>query len=178
MRFEGEMTTIRRYLALIVFVALATGCDRRQPTPCAEVIADRDFGSFELALGGLARDLDSRLEWFRCSVGQRFNGSKCIGEPKIERWEDAQALISEINEKSGTDWRLPTLKELKSITLSECGNPAVNTNVFVDIMVENYWASDESPHIGFRCGMYTFSGATSCRLFDNLERPFLMVRKF
>ena len=85
-------------------------------------------------------------------------------------------LKIEINQKSGTEWRLPSIDELASLGVKGCGNPSINVNVFPNAMVNNYWAKDESPHTGFRCGMYTFSGATSCRLFDNLERPFFMVR--
>ena len=85
-------------------------------------------------------------------------------------------MVQDMNEKMGGDWRLPLNSELASLRIKECGNPSINTNVFPAILVENYWAKDESPHSGFRCGMYTYSGATSCRLFDNLERPVLIVR--
>lgn len=92
------------------------------------------------------------------------------------RWELGLSTLEEMNDKAAEQWRMPTLKELSSLSVEGCGNPSVNLNVFPNILVENYWASDESPHTGFRCGMYTYSGATSCRLFDNLERPMLIVR--
>ena len=173
------MVYVRMALRLFLFwflIMLVTGCERRLPPGCYGFIAEGDNGRFELKAGGLAYDPDNDIEWFRCSVGQRLVKEECLGVPMIVSWTDAVESVSEINQKSGTQWRLPSLDELASLGVKGCGNPSINVNVFPNAMVNNYWAKDESPHTGFRCGMYTFSGATSCRLFDNLERPFFMVR--
>ena len=163
---------------LLVALLFVSSCERGQPTPCADVVASNDVGQFELALGGLARDRENRLEWYRCSLGQRFNGSECVGEAQYEKWEETIVIIDEVNEKSGTNWRMPALKELRTLVIEDCGNPAINPNIFPGILVENYWAADKSSGSGFRCGMYTYLGATSCRLFNNLERPSLIVRDY
>ena len=165
----------RVFIFALVLSYLA-GCERRLPPSCYEYISENDLGRFELKTGGLAYDPENRIEWFRCSVGQRMVKEECMGIPKIVSWTEAVTHVEEVNLKSGTNWRLPSIDELGSLGISGCGNPSINVNVFPNAMVENYWASDKSPHTGFRCGMYTFSGATSCRLFDNLERPFFMVR--
>ena len=161
---------------LLAIVIAISGCGRRLPPDCREFLEIEDYGRFEITGNGIARDTGFGIDWFRCSVGQRFLRDKCVGEPLYTHWESGVSTVSEMNEKAAEHWRLPTLKELASLRIEGCGNPSVNLNVFPGILVENYWAIDESPHFGFRCGMYTFSGATSCRLFDNLERPLLIVR--
>ena len=161
---------------LLAIVVAISGCGRRLPPDCREFLESEDYGRFEIMGNGIARDTGFGIDWFRCSVGQRFLRDKCVGEPLYTHWESGVSTVSEMNEKAAEHWRLPTLKELASLRIEGCGNPSVNLNVFPGILVENYWAIDESPHFGFRCGMYTFSGATSCRLFDNLERPLLIVR--
>ena len=160
------------FLALVFF----SGCDRRLPPSCYDFVPVDDYGRFQLKSGGLAYDPENDIEWFRCSVGQRLVKEECTGIPMIVSWTEAVGNVVEINKKSGTQWRLPSIDELASLGVKGCGNPSINVNTFPNAMVNNYWAKDKSPHTGFRCGMYTFSGATSCRLFDNLERPFFMVR--
>ena len=167
---------MNRVIGLLVIVVMIAGCGRRLPPDCREFLEKTDFGRFEIKGRGIALDSDLGIEWFRCSVGERFLNDNCIGEPLLLRWESGVGMVQEINAKMGGDWRLPSRSELASLRIRECGNPSVNTNVFPAILVDNYWARDKSPHSGFRCGMYTYSGATSCRLFDNLERPILMVR--
>ena len=170
------MHMISRVFILVLSLSYVAGCERRLPPSCYEFIPENDYGRFELKTGGLAYDPDNEIEWFRCSVGQRLVNEECLGVPMIVSWSEAVDNVEEINTKSGTEWRLPSIDELASLGRRGCGNPSINVNVFPNAMVENYWAKDKSPHTGFRCGMYTFSGATSCRLFDNLERPFFMVR--
>ena len=141
---------------LLVVALGVVGCERVSYA-CVDVVASNDIGQFELALGGLARDRENKLEWYRCSLGQRFNGSECVGEAQYEKWDDTIVIIDEVNEKSGTNWRMPTLKELRTLVIEDCGNPAVNPNVFPGILVENYWAADKSSASGFRCGMIYLS---------------------
>ena len=169
---------MRGVFVLLVMVIVISGCGRRLPPDCRDYLDSEDYGRFEVKEQGIARDTEYGIEWFRCSVGERFLRGKCVGDPLYMRWESGVSMVEEMNEKVAEHWRLPTLKELASLRIEGCHNPSVNLNVFPEILVENYWAIDESPHFGFRCGMYTFSGATSCRLFDNLERPLLIVRDF
>ena len=80
-----------------------------------------------------------------------------MGIPTIVSWTEAVAHIEEINLKSGTQWRLPTIDELASLGISGCGNPSINVNVFPNAMVENYWASNKSPHtLDFAAGCTPF----------------------
>jgi len=171
-----EILRIFLGLGTILGLALLAGCGRELPPSCRDTIMSTDTGRFQFLETGIAFDPEFGIDWYRCSVGERFLNGRCMGNALVQRWEDSVDTLDAMNEKADSRWRLPTLEELSSLRVEDCGNPSVNINVFPSIQVENYWASDESPHYGFRCGMYTYSGATSCRLFDNLERPFLMVR--
>jgi hypothetical protein len=163
-------------ILILILCLLIQSCGKKPSVSCSELLGRSDLQHFELRGKGLVFDTKNQIEWYQCSVGQRYSNNKCTGEAMILTWTDSVAAISEINEKSRTSWRLPSLGELSSLRVDGCSNPSINPNIFPGILVENYWAKDESPHPGFRCGMYTFSGATSCRLFYDLERPFLMVR--
>ena len=60
----------------------------------------------------------------------------------------------------------------------KCINPSVNVNVFPNILVENYWSSEKSPHQMsgmYRCAGYTYQGSVSCRVFGTTQLPFLIV---
>ena len=167
---------MRRIIGLLLIAAVVAGCGRKLPPDCREVLEKTEFGRFQIKENGIALDPELGVEWFRCSVGERFLNGSCFGDPLYLRWGRGVSMVEDMNEKVGGNWRLPSRVELASLRIKNCGNPSINTNVFPKILVDNYWAQDESPHYGFRCGMYTYSGATSCRLFDNLERPFLIVR--
>ena len=65
-------------------------------------------------------DLKSGVEWLRCSVGQRWNGTECIGEIVKLNQEMAVQAIKLANEQLGGNWRLPTRMELENIVCHVC----------------------------------------------------------
>ena len=73
-----------------------------------------------------------------CAAGQSYKNSECKGEALHLNWEEAMAFAEEFSEKSGKQWRLPSKKELKSIMLDQCINPAVDVRVFKDLEVNNF----------------------------------------
>lgn len=169
----------RNYLhlpTLLIILGLVVACSRTPLPLCSEFFAEGDLDRFEDLGAGRVLDRDAGLEWYRCSVGQNYRGRQCTGDPYMLKWSEAKSMIGEISEKSGTTWRLPTISEMSTLTEKQCRRPSLNPTAFPGILIENYWASDESPYRGYRCGVYTFNAGKSCRLFDSLELPFLMVR--
>ena len=158
---------------------LLAGCyDGRVVEKCADYFDSGDMGRFEIKDRELAYDPSTRLYWSRCSVGQKLNQDNCVGKAVTASLPEAFAYVEEISQKSSRKWRMPTNDELSSIMETRCINPAVNTNVFPDILVDNYWTSEKSPHQMsgmFRCAGYTYQGSVSCRVYSTDELPFLIV---
>ncbi len=169
----------RTFLPFFLAIIGLPGCFGDRVTQlCGDHFIEGDLGRFEIREGGMAYDPANRLYWSRCSVGQKLNREQCVGKAVMASIEDAYTYVDEISEKSSRRWRLPTNDELSTIMVKECINPSVNINVFPNILVENYWTSEKSPHQMsgmFRCAGYTYQGSVSCRVFGTTQLPFLIV---
>ncbi|TYT74466.1 DUF1566 domain-containing protein [Desulfobotulus mexicanus] len=73
-------------------------------------------------------DEKTGLEWMRCSLGQTWDGSTCVGEAKAYTWENAMAAAEKLNKEGGycghRDWRLPTIEELNTLVYCSSGKRA------------------------------------------------------
>jgi hypothetical protein len=93
---------------------------------------------------GTVTDRESKLMWTRCSAGQAWAGGTCTGTASRHAWQAAQDLAREVNQRGTyfyTDWRLPLLRELATITERQCRNPRVNLAVFPDTPAAQYWTA-------------------------------------
>lgn len=84
------------------------------------------------------------LIWKRCLEGQTYssNGS-CAGTPTAMNWVNALKLSTTATFASQSDWRLPNIKELRSL-VEECRtNPSINSNLFPNTpsVSHNVWSS-------------------------------------
>ncbi len=89
-------------------------------------------------------DKQHNIEWLRCSVGQRWNGSTCIGQIVNLSLDTVPQAIELAGEQLGGVWRLPTKKELKSIVCSDCPSPKINKDIFPNTDNAPYWTGDRS----------------------------------
>jgi hypothetical protein len=77
----------------------------------------------QLMASGQWRDPATGLIWMRCSIGQKWTGSTCTGEPLKLNWQDANDYFQIFNQNGfagNTNWRLPRIEELS--TLRRCSN--------------------------------------------------------
>ncbi len=87
-------------------------------------------------------DLQSNVEWMRCSVGQRWEVDTCIGEHVKLNFDEMEAAIEIANNQIGPGWRLPTRSELEGILCDECYPVKIELDVFPGTLPEPYWTGE------------------------------------
>jgi hypothetical protein len=74
--------------------------------------------------GAQVKDLDTGLVWQRCVHGQQWDGKTCAGDPIAQDWNLA------VKTANAAGWRLPTQKELQSLSETSCSELALNQTWF------------------------------------------------
>jgi hypothetical protein len=143
-------------IAVVVLSLLAPGSVHAQACSNAQVAPTTPTADFELHPDGTAFHQPTGLMWMRCSLGQVWNGTTCTGGAiNLPVWGTALQTIGLINAGESdadgdgapgfagyTDWRLPNVKELVSITEACRINPALNEFVFPNApLASNHWSS-------------------------------------
>ena len=111
-------------------------------------------------------DNKTGLIWKQCSEG--LSGSDCSSSSLIAyTWQDALDLASLTDFAGFTDWRVPNIEELRSITAINCFSPTINSNIFPNTQATGFWSSSpflnnqsEAWYINFKFG----NNAISTRL--------------
>lgn len=88
--------------------------------------------------GDEVKDVQTGLIWQRCSVGQTWNGSNCIGTAATySSWTNVLQTIANM----GNGWRVPNIKELDSLIEQACYSPSINETYFPNTVSSYYWTS-------------------------------------
>ncbi len=109
---------------------------------------------------GTVTDIASKLMWMRCSTGQRWQSQSgaCVGAAGAMSWREAQGHADQVNldgRASFSDWRLPSVRELATITARECARPRTNVAVFPGTAPAAYWSA--TPRAGEASGERVFA---------------------
>ena len=88
--------------------------------------------------------LSTNLMWMRCAIGQTWDGETCTGEAEPYTWEQALELSVGYEFNSSSNWRLPNIKELSSITERSCTRPSVDVDLFPATPPDDFWTSTPS----------------------------------
>jgi Protein of unknown function (DUF1566) len=97
---------------------------------------------------GTVTDVDSKLMWMRCAGGQQWLGQRCVGAAVVYDWAAAGRQAESLNREGSAffnDWRVPTLRELATITDRGCRNPRTNLLVFPGTPSAAFWSSTARP---------------------------------
>jgi len=100
--------------------------------PANPAIRPSTLGAFTVNADGTATDIRTGLTWDRCLLGQdRDNDCEGPGDPYD--WEQGLAAAETLNAETYLgydDWRLPNVRELRSLVERSCVQPAIDTNIF------------------------------------------------
>lgn len=111
--------------------------------------------------GSEVLDAQAGLVWRRCSEGQSWNASTCVGTASTFIHEQALA-----HAKLQNGWRVPNVKELSSLVDSSRFSPAIDGNAFPLTPSAVYWSSSpdvRSPSLAWGVDFGFGSVASSSR---------------
>lgn len=106
------------------------------------------------AKDGTLTDTATGLMWKMCSEGQTYNAdtNTCSGASATYTWKQALQRARAVNQGAAgqglghTDWRVPNIKELRSLVEQACQDPAINASAFplTPSSPGLYWSSSPS----------------------------------
>ena len=86
------------------------------------------------------------LMWKRCAEGQTWSAGTCGATADYMTWAEALTAARNANFAGYTDWRVPNIKELKSIVEDKCYGPSINTSIFPGTPADGFWSA--SAYVG------------------------------
>jgi hypothetical protein len=92
---------------------------------------------------GTVTDSKTGLMWKQCLEG--LSGADCATGTAINfTWQQALQKPEIVNDADGfagyTDWRLPNIRELRSIVEEQCSSPAINVTRFPNTPSSDVWS--------------------------------------
>lgn len=162
---------------LIFSLVLLVGAPLSAEQICRESILRTSADEvFSAAANGTAIHKTTGLMWARCSVGQKWDGQGCSGEPTLLTWAEALVAATTYVQAGFADWRLPNKNELEFIIEESCSLPAINMRVFPGTPAQFFWTS--SPYAGSSLGAWSVDfgyGAVSATVKTG-KLPLRLVR--
>jgi hypothetical protein len=130
---------------------------------------------------GTVTDSVSKLMWMRCALGQSFKSDTCTGAAGALSWPQAQRQAQRLNQQAQAfynDWRVPTLRELASITDSRCATPRTHPNVFPHTPAASFWTATARPGepAGQRVFVLSFGWAGAAPALKDEQHHVRLVR--
>jgi len=139
---------MRNYLCLIFCLCFPVSLHTAQAQTCNNNMAASTPDSQLLDnSNGTVTDRKTGLMWKQCMEG--LSGSNCENGSAVSfTWQAALQQPGVINSSGFAgyhDWRLPNVKELRSIVEEKCANPAINLVRFPNTPSSFVWS--DSPYI-------------------------------
>lgn len=106
-----------------------------------DITASTPDQDFTLYNDGTVTHNSTGLMWIRCSLGQTWDGSTCIGAASTFIWHNALVAAQSHSFAGHSDWRLPNKNELASLVEQRCVSPAINSTIFPGTPGSWFWSS-------------------------------------
>ncbi len=131
---------------------------------------------------GTVTDTKTGLMWKQCLEG--VDGDNCENNSSsIFTWQKALQRPVTVNDAGGfagyTDWRLPNIRELRSIVEEQCFNPAINLTYFPNtpsLLFSSVWSGSPNADSSDYAWNVNFSTGESNAFFRNLHYGVRLVR--
>ena len=130
------------------------------PGGIPQTAVEEDFVALTGAAEGEVLHQPSNLVFMRCSLGQTWDGSTCVGEAETFLWSEALAVSRGFEFNQQNTWRLPNIKELNMITERACVRPSINEAIFPQTPPDDFWTSTPSIDDPLRAWSTAFSNGT------------------
>lgn len=95
-----------------------------------------------------------------------------IPNPNSNVWEQALIYAENLSIAGKTDWRLPNIKELQSLSDYKIGSPSIDNLFFTTILPNKYWSSTSLPNLTSKAwylstqfGITTYDDKTNTNYF-------------
>lgn len=128
---------------------------------------------------GTVTEVQTRLQWMRFSLGQKWQNETCVGEAKEYNWQGALDAAEVLNRQGGyagyRDWRVPTRKELQTLIYSSSSlpktwndtgepcqgdyeRPTIHQPTFPNTPCGRFWSSTYADHPDLAWYVYFYDG--------------------
>lgn len=134
-------------LTKILVTAMSLACFTVSAQTCLSGMdATSPDSNFTDNTDGTITDTTTGLMWAKCSIGQAYDATNdiCTGEATAMTWQDALQATYGVTLFGNSDWRLPNIKELATLTEKSCVRPAINETLFPLTQSDDYWTSTPS----------------------------------
>jgi len=138
----------RAALCLAVLAAVAPWPSAGAQQACDGSQSSLSSARFKDNGDGTVTDVESKLMWMRCAGGQQWLGQRCVGAAGAYDWKAAGQQAEMLNHEGSAffnDWRVPSLRELATVTDRGCRNPRTNLTVFPGTPAAAFWSSTARP---------------------------------
>ncbi|MET0232354.1 MAG: DUF1566 domain-containing protein [Rhodanobacteraceae bacterium] len=99
-----------------------------------DLIHPSTLGAFTVHSDGTVSDSRTGLMWDQCLLGQD-HANACAGPGDPYTWQQGLAAAESLDAQrwlGHDDWRLPNVRELRSLVERACVQPGIDTNVFLN----------------------------------------------
>lgn len=136
-------TSLVVVLLLVLLCAIVTNAASQTCRNDEEIPPSTPTSQFNNNGDGTVTDGKTGLMWARCAIG--LSGPDCtVGGSGSSSWPDALNLAQSSTLAGYDDWRLPNIKELRSIVEEQCFDPPINLVVFPNTPSSFFFSSSPS----------------------------------